>query len=78
MLVLSRHVNESIVIPLNDLLALANRIEGEVVEIKVIATKGETARIGVSAPRCLEVHREEVYERILADMKSEQELTPAA
>ncbi|WP_419877940.1 carbon storage regulator CsrA [Brevibacillus centrosporus] len=51
MLVLSRKKNESIII-------------GDQIEIKIIAVEGETIRIGIEAPRSVQVHRKEVYELI--------------
>lgn len=39
-------------------------IGGEEIQIMLIAINGQQARIGVKAPRELQVHREEVYARI--------------
>lgn len=44
MLVLTRRVNESLII-------------GENIEIKVLATKGNQVRIGINAPKDIGVHR---------------------
>jgi len=68
MLVLSRHTEEEIVIPLSratllDLLALG---EAEI-RFKILDIRNETqrkVRIGFTAPRCVAVHRAEVFERI--------------
>lgn len=57
MLVLSRKKNESIMI-------------GDSIEIKVIAVEGDVVRIGIEAPRNIEVYRREVYLAI----KEENEL----
>lgn len=57
MLVLSRKKNESIMI-------------GDAIEIKVIAVEGDVVRIGIEAPRNVEVYRREVYMAI----KEENEL----
>lgn len=51
MLVLSRKVNESIVI-------------NENIVITVIEVRGDKVRLGVEAPKDVPVHREEVYEAI--------------
>lgn len=51
MLVLSRKVNESIVIADN-------------IVITVIEVRGDKVRLGVEAPKDVPVHREEVYEAI--------------
>ncbi|MGQ9487992.1 MAG: carbon storage regulator CsrA [Armatimonadota bacterium] len=51
MLVLTRKVNQSIVI-------------GDEIEVVVLEVRGEQVRIGVRAPKSLSVHRKEVYEQI--------------
>ena len=48
MLVLTRHSNQSIMI-------------GEDVVITVLEVKGDQVRIGIKAPRSVDVHREEVF-----------------
>lgn len=55
MLILQRRPDESIVICLPN---------GELVYVTVLGVRGHSARIGVTAPRGIAVHREEVYERI--------------
>lgn len=51
MLVLSRRKDETIMI-------------GDDVEITIVDIKGDTVRLGISAPRNVDVHRKEVYEAI--------------
>jgi carbon storage regulator len=51
MLVLSRYPGESLLI-------------GDNVVVTILAVTGTQIRIGVTAPRSIPVHREEVYERI--------------
>ena len=51
MLILTRKVNESLKL-------------GDDVTVTVLGIKGGQVRIGISAPRDIEVHRQEVYERI--------------
>ena len=51
MLVLSRHRDETIMI-------------GDDIEITVVDIKGDKVRIGINAPRDIQVHRKEVYEAI--------------
>jgi carbon storage regulator len=57
MLVLSRRIGESI------------RIGPDIV-IRVLGVKGSQVRIGVDAPKDVEVHREEVFARIKHDEAS--------
>lgn len=51
MLVLSRKINESII------------IDG-VIEIKVIKIEGDVAKLGIIAPAKVPIHRQEVYQEI--------------
>lgn len=51
MLVLSRKKNESIMI-------------GDTIEIKIISIDGEQIRLGIEAPRNLEVYRKEIFDAI--------------
>ena len=52
MLVLSRKLNESIVINDN-------------VVVTVLGVKGDNVRLGINAPLEIPVHRQEVYEKML-------------
>ncbi len=56
MLVLTRKLNESIMI-------------GDEVKITIIEVKGEQVKLGISAPRRIAVHREEVYQEIQKENK---------
>lgn len=51
MLVLTRRVGETLII-------------GDDVKVTVLASKSNQVRIGITAPKSVEVHREEIYERI--------------
>jgi carbon storage regulator len=51
MLVLSRKINESII------------IDG-VIEVKVIKIDGDVAKIGIIAPANVPIHRQEIYQEI--------------
>ncbi len=53
-LILSRRIDESIQI-------------GDDITVTLLDIKGKQVRIGISAPDDVDVHREEVYERIQAD-----------
>lgn len=48
MLVLTRKKNESIQI-------------GDDIEIKILAIEGEQVKLGIDAPKTLDIHRKEVY-----------------
>ena len=51
MLILTRRVGETVVI-------------GDEVQVTVLGVKGNQVRLGVTAPREVAVHRQEIYERI--------------
>ncbi|MGN8842568.1 carbon storage regulator CsrA [Niallia sp. HCP3S3_B10] len=40
---------------------------GDDIEITIIASKGEQVKIGISAPKSVEIYRKEVYEEIIAE-----------
>lgn len=52
MLVLARKKGESIII-------------GDGIEITVLGSEGETVKLGIRAPKQVEIYRKEVYESIL-------------
>lgn len=54
MLVISRCVGETVMI-------------GDSIKVTVVGINGNQAKIAVEAPREIEVHRQEVYERIHGD-----------
>ncbi len=53
MLVLTRRAGESVMI-------------GDDVVVTVLETRGDVVRIGIKAPRSIQVHREEVYQELQA------------
>jgi len=57
MLILTRRIGEKLVI-------------GENVTVTILAAKGSQIRIGIEAPRDIQVHREEIFQRILDERKA--------
>lgn len=53
MLILTRRVGETLMI-------------GDDVTVQVLGVKGNQVRVGVNAPKHVQVHREEIYKRIQA------------
>lgn len=51
MLILTRRIGESLII-------------SDDIKISVLAVKGHQVRIGITAPRDIDVHREEIYLKI--------------
>jgi carbon storage regulator len=58
MLVLTRKPGQSIII-------------GDGIEVEVLSVAGEKVRLGITAPREVEIFRHEVYERIKAERSAE-------
>jgi carbon storage regulator len=56
MLILTRRVGETIMV-------------GNDVKFTVLEVKGKQVRVGISAPKDVAVHREEIYERIQREKK---------
>lgn len=61
MLVLTRRVGETLCI-------------GDDVTITVLAVKGYQVRLGVNAPKDVEVHREEIYNRLQLESLNESKV----
>ncbi len=45
---------------------------GNDIKLKVIAVDGGTVRFGVSAPRNVEIHRAEVYQRLAEELQKQK------
>lgn len=58
MLILTRRVGESLII-------------GDTVKVTVLGIKGHQVRIGIDAPKDVTVHRDEVYQKVVAERKTE-------
>jgi carbon storage regulator len=63
MLVLSRQRDETIMI-------------GDDVEITVVDIRGDKVRLGITAPRHIQVHRKEVYDAIKRENKAAAKISP--
>ena len=63
MLVLSRHRDETIMI-------------GDDIRITVVDIRGDKVRLGIDAPRHIQVHRKEVYEAIQRENEQAAKLNP--
>ncbi|RJP32705.1 MAG: carbon storage regulator [Phycisphaerales bacterium] len=64
MLVLSRQRDETIMI-------------GDEVQITVVDIRGDKVRLGIDAPRHIQVHRKEVYEAIQRENQAAARLNPS-
>jgi carbon storage regulator len=54
MLILTRRVGETLII-------------GDDIKLTVLGVRGHQIRLGIDAPRDVTVHREEIYQRIVAE-----------
>ncbi len=64
MLVLTRRINENLVI-------------GDDVTITVLGVSGKQVRLGVTAPREISVHREEIYNKIQLNKNMDNQMVNA-
>ncbi|MGI9295470.1 MAG: carbon storage regulator CsrA [Pseudomonadales bacterium] len=58
MLILTRRIGEKLII-------------GDDITVTVLATQGKQVRIGVSAPKSVSVHREEIYRKIVEEKRQQ-------
>ena len=65
MLILTRRVGETVVI-------------GDDVTVTVLGVKGNQARLGVTAPKEIAVHREEIFDRIKREQADGDSIRPRA
>lgn len=66
MLILTRRIGESLTI-------------GEDIKITLLGIKGNQVRIGIDAPKDVEVHREEIYDKIKRETrKANQRMSDSA
>lgn len=63
MLILSRRIDEDLIIELN----------GEIVRVTVLGIKGGQVRIGCKASRRVQIHREEIWKRIKNEARESSE-----
>ena len=59
MLVLSRRLGETLII-------------GDEVKVTILGISGNQVRLGISAPKEVSVHREEVYLRIMEEIREDE------
>lgn len=63
MLVLTRKVNESIQI-------------GDNIEVKILAVEGDQIKLGINAPKSVDIHRKEIYTAIQQQNNEAANLSP--
>ncbi|MCU7711870.1 MULTISPECIES: carbon storage regulator CsrA [Priestia] len=62
MLVLTRKLNETIKI-------------GDEIEVTVLAVNGDQVKLGIQAPKSVDIHRQEIYEEIRNENTSASQIT---
>jgi carbon storage regulator len=65
MLILTRRIGESLNI-------------GDNIKITLLGIKGNQVRVGIDAPREIEVHREEIYDKIKRETRKAHQRMPEA
>ncbi len=68
MLVLSRQIEEEIIISLSS----NNGILDNTISIKIVDVRGDKVRLGITADRNIIIHRKEVFDDINRERESQQ------
>lgn len=58
MLILTRRIGETLVVNDN-------------IQVMVLGVKGNQVRLGINAPKEISIHRDEIYQKILAERESD-------
>lgn len=51
---------------------------GDAITLRIIEVRGNQVRLGVEAPKCISVHREEIYELIQENNRAAAVSSPAS
>jgi carbon storage regulator len=51
---------------------------GDDVTLTILGINGNQVRVGITAPKCIPIHREEIYQRIISEREDEEPIAAAA